>query len=67
MHPQLTLDLVHDAQDRRVEQARRYRLRGTRQNFSDQADPRLSVSRLATVIDLGRRLAAWLSPASRPA
>jgi hypothetical protein len=67
MHPQLTLDLVHDAQDRRVEQARRYRLRGNRQNVSDQPDPRPSLTRPATVLDLGRRLAAWLSPARRPA
>ena len=67
MHPQLTLDLAHDAQQRRLEEARRHRGPHPTDPSLVMAHPQLPASRLATVLDLGRRFTAWISPARRTA
>ncbi len=67
MHPQLTLELAHDAQQRRLEDARRSRRAGTPQPLPTPAVRQLSRTHRAGVLDLVRRIAARLSPARRPA
>jgi hypothetical protein len=67
MHPQHTLELVHDAQQRRLEEARRSRRPGTLQPLPAPAVQRLSPAHRAGLLALARRITARLSPARRPA
>jgi hypothetical protein len=67
MHPQLTLELVHDAQQRRLEDARRSRGPGRARSLAAPTVQRLSRSHRVGVLALVRRIAARLSPVRRPA
>ena len=67
MHPQLTLDLAHDAQQRRLDEARRHRAPRGSEPWPAPAGAQPAASRLSAVLDLGRRVTTRLSPARRTA